>query len=247
MAIQHSAVNAFAAGLNNASAAAGAALPFTTPGLQGWKVVCENFGGDGYINSDAVKFESVVETSGTTTFGVNGSLITTNGSDNSSGWFGWTTPQLQVGANSKKFYLETSCVLTAASMALNETFIGFTSDQSTTAFVNAGGTAWTFDDGFGFGMLIGGNINFVAGQSETASAHQTIDMGSTFTTAVKTVLACYYDGTNYNLYRDGVLISSTAQTTYNDDAAMGAVAYCKAGTGAAQTLLTHYVLMATEL
>jgi len=247
MANTHNRFHTFSDGVNTASDAI-SALPFETPGLQGWKVVYENFGGDGYINTDNVKFESVVETSGTTTFGINGSLITTDGNDNSSGWFGWTTPNLQIGANTKKFYLETSCTLTAATMASNETFIGFTSDQQTTAFVLADGTGWTFDDGFGFGKLDTETvISFVAGQSELASAHQKVAFNNTFTTATKVILACYYDGANYNLYRDGIFISSTAQTTFNDDAPMVAVAYCKAGTGEVQTLVTHYVLMATEL
>lgn len=246
MAKTHNELHTFSAGVNNASVAP--ILPFTTPGLQGWKVVCENFGGDGYINSDALKFESVVETSGTTTFGVNGSLITTNGSDNSSGWFGWTTPNMQIGAATKRFYLEVSCVLTAATMASNEMFIGFTSDQSTTAFVEGLGTDWLWDDGFGFGKLDADTeISFIAGDGETASDHQIIGLGSTFTTAVKTVLGCYYDGLNYNLYRDGIFISSTAQATYNANSPMGAVAYCKDGAGETQTLVTHYALMATEL
>jgi len=245
--VKHNALHQFSAGFNTVQDSGPASLPFATPGQQGWKIQTENFGG-GATPADGILWESVVETSGTTTHGVNGGLITTDGNDNSSGWLGWTTPTYVPGAATKKFYLETSVILTAATMASNEMFVGFTSDQSTTAFVAADGLTWAFDDGFGFGKLDAETeISFISGQNETGAAHQTVGLGSTFTTATRTTLACYYDGTNFNLYKDNVFVKSAAKSTLNDDAATGAVIYAKAGTGAAQTLLVHYITLATEL
>ena len=242
MTISHNVMHQYSAGLS--AAEAGLLLPFTTPGQQGWKVIYEPFE-RGYALADGAKWESVVETSGTATYGVNGPVLTTNGSDNSSAWLGYTTPNVMIGAATKKFYLETSFTLTAATMASNEMYIGFSTDVSTTSFVNAGGTAWVFADGFGFGKLdTATELDFI---SRDGSVEQTVGLGITPTTATKMKVACYYDGANFLLYVDDVLKSTTAKTSLNVDTAMVLVTYCKAGTGAAQTLTTNYVLLATEL
>ena len=243
MTISHNVMHQYSAGVSSNSVT-GPVLPFTTPGQQGWKVLYESWD-QGYALEDGAKWESVVETSGTATYGVNGLLLTTNGSDDSSAWLGHTTPNTMIGAATKKFYLEASFTLVAATMASNEMYIGFSTDVQTTSFVNAGGTAWVFVDGFGFGKLVGATeLDFI---SRDASVEQTVGLGVTPTTATKMKVACYYDGANFLLYVDDVLKSTTAKTSLNVDTAMGLVTYCKAGTGAAQTLTTNYVLLATEL
>ncbi len=247
MTTQHNVLHQFAAGFGNDPGANWPAVPFQTPGQQGWKIAYEPFQ-RGYALADGVKWESLVETSGTVTYGVNGVIITTNGSDDSSGFLGWTTANLMIGAATKKFYLETSFTLTAATMASNEMYIGFSdveAGDTLTDLVNTGGTAWVSADGFGFGKLDGATeLDFITMDGGT---EQAIGLGVTPTTAVRMTLGCYYDGAKFNIYKDNVLLSSTAKTSLNVDTAMGLATYCKAGTGAAQTLVTNYVLLATEL
>ena len=243
----HNVVHQFAAGLNNDAGVNFPPVPFTTAGSQGWKVVYEPFE-RGYALADGAKWESIVETSGTVTYGVNGVVITTNGTDNSSGFLGWTTANLMIGAATKKFYFETSFTLTAATMASNEMYIGFSdvvAGDAITDLVNAGGTAWVSADGFGFGKLDGATeLDFITMDGGT---EQTVGLSVTPTTAVRMQLGCYYDGINFNIYRDNVLLSTTAKTSLNVDTGMSLAAYCKDGAGEAQTLVTNYVLLATEL
>jgi len=242
---KHNAIHQYAVGLNNATNTGPSDLPFPTPGLQGWKWIVENFtSGHTYV-ADAEPWEFTAETSGTVTVGINGPIITTNGSDNSSALLQHLTPQILLGANTKKLYIETTVNLTAATMASNEIFVGITSDQSGTAFVAAAGTSWAFDDGFGFGKLdTATELDFITTQS---SVEQAVGFGSTLTTATITRLAAYYDGTSYFLYKDGELVANANRSVFNDDAVMGVSIYCKAGTGAAQTLAVNYVAIGVEL
>lgn len=242
--VKHNALHQFAQGLNlNVD---GPDIPIPTPGQAGWKYIVEDFAHGVLFTADNVQYEITVE--GSTPAPVvaaNGVSLPSLATDNTGVLLQWTTPTLKVGASTKKFWLETSVTLTAATMASNEMFIGFTSDQSTTAFVAANGLSWAFDDGFGFGKLdTATSIDFIARQSD---AEQTVSFGDTFTTAVRVALACYYDGANYNLYRDGVLQATVAKSVYNDDAAMGVSAYCKSGTAAVQSLLVNHIAIGTEL
>ncbi len=242
--VKHNALHQFSAGQNNTIG--GPDVPFPTPGMQDWKWVYETFSKGILWTADNVQYELTVE--GSTPAPVvaaNGVSLPTLSGDNTSTLIQWTTPTLQLGASTKKFYLEASVTLTAATMASNEMFIGFTSDQQTTNFVAADGLSWAFDDGFGFGKLdTATEIDFIARQT---SVEQTVALGSTFTTAVRVRLACYYDGTNYQLYKDGLLVAESTRSIYNDDAAMGVAAYCKSGTAAIQSLLVNYVAIGSEL
>lgn len=246
MTIIHSAMNQYAEGVSNNSVA-GPLLPFTTPGQQGWKVVYEPFE-RGYALADGAKWESLVEGVGTVTYGVNGTLLTTAGTNNSSGYIGWTTPNLMIGAATKKFYLETSFTLTAATMASNEMFIGFAdlaAGDALTDLVGGTGIAWAFADGFGFGKLdFATELDFI---SIDGGTEQDVALTVTPTTSVLMKLGCYYDGANFLIYVNDVLNSTTAQTSLNVDTAMSLCAYCKAGTGEVQTLTTNYILLATEI
>lgn len=244
---RHNALHQFAIGTNNLPASL--PVPFPFPSFQGWRVTYEDFNKGALWTSDSNPYEITVE--GSTPAPVvaaNGVSLPTLASDNTSVLLQWTTPTLLGGASTKKFYLEASVTLTAATMASNECFIGFTSDQQTTNFVAADGSAWAFDDGFGFGKLDAATqISFIARQNDV---EQNIGFGASFTTAVRTTLGCYYSGGAsplYHLYRDGIFIASAPKVVYNDDAAMGVAAYCKSGTGAIQSLLVNYVLMANEL
>jgi len=244
--VLHETLHQFSAGVSNSPTAA-IPLPFPTPGQQGWKWLYESFA-TGHLYTANSNPYNEVETNGTATVGANGAILTLAGADNDLCLLQWTTPTAQIGAVAKKFYLETSVILTAATMASNEMFVGFTSDQSGNDFVLAAGTGWTFDDGFGFGKLdTDTELSFVSGQSEAASAHQIVGLGSTLTTATKTKLGCYYDGTTFFLFKDDIFVNSATRTTLNNDAPMGVACFAKAGTGEAQTLLIHYVALGTEL
>ncbi len=243
--VKHNALHQFSAGSNTVPDTGPASLPFSTPGQQGWKVITDNFNSGAIYSSNSNPYDVTVETSGTVTVGVDGALLTTDGNDNSSALLQWTTPTWLPGAATKKFYLETSVILTASTIAQNEMFVGFTLDVATTAFVGATGVAWAFDDGFGFGKLDAATeLDFI---SIKGTVEQSVGLGTSLTTATRTALACYYDGINFNLYKDNVLLTSAARSTINDDAPVGLVIYCKAGTGEAQTLLVNYVTLATEL
>ncbi len=243
--VKHNATHQFSAGLNNAKDTGPASLPFQLPGLQGWKVVTENFQGGHIYSTNTNPYEETIENSGGATVAANGALLTATGTDNDSCLLQWTTANLMPGASTKKFYLETSCTLTAATMASNEMFIGFTEDAQGANFAASNGSAWTFEDGIGFGKIDGATeIDFISGKG---NAWQEVGFGSTFTTATRVTLGCYYDGTTFYLYKDGALVQSSARETINNDAATGLSCFVKCGASEAQTLLVNYVTYASEL
>jgi len=246
MTIQHNVLHQFAAGFNNDSGVSWPAIPFQTPGQQGWKIAYEPFG-RGYALADGVKWESIVESSGTVAYGVNGVVLTTDNADNSSGFLGWATANLMIGAATKKFYLETQMTATAATMAGSEIYVGLSSLQGTTIgdFVAADGLSWAMDDGFGIGKLDAEtSMSLIANQSDV---EQTVSFGSNPTTAVSQVWAVYYDGVNYKLYLNGTEVADTPKVVFNDDAPMTFVSYLRAGTAELQNLLVNYVLFAYEI
>ena len=242
--VKHNAVHQFSAGLNNAQTTGPASLPFQLPGLQGWKVVTENFA-TGHLYTGSTTPWEETETNGGATVAANGALLSNTGADNDLTTLQWTTPTLQPGAATKKLYLETSLTLTAATAAQTEIFVGFTTDVQGTNLIDTNGVTWVFADGIGFGKFDAATeIDFV---SAKGSAWQTIGFGSNLTTATRTTLGCYYDGTNFNLYKDGAFVKAAAKETINDDTPTGVTCFLKCGTGEAQTLLVNYITLATEL
>ena len=242
----HTALHQFSAGVSNSPNSA-IPLPFPTPGQQGWKWLYESFA-TGHLYTTSSNPYNETQTNGAAAVGANGALLSNTGADNDLTLLQWTTPTAQIGASTKKFYLETSVILTAATMADNEMFVGFTSDQQGNDFVLANGLGWTFDDGFGFGKLdTDTELSFISGQSEAASAHQIVGLNSTLTTATTTKLGCFYDGTTFFLFKDDVFVASATRATLNDDAPMGVSCFVKCGKAEAQTLLVHYVALGTEL
>ena len=107
------------------------------------------------------------------------------------------------------------------------------------------GLSWTADEMLGFGKLDGATeVDFIAREN---NSEQTIGIGSTMTTAVRAVLACYYDGDKYYIYKNNVLVAEASQDQYPQTAAMGISAFCKNGAGAIQSLLVNYVALGSEL
>jgi hypothetical protein len=244
--VKHNALHRFSAGFN--ATVNGPDVPFFHPAQQGWKVLYEDFATPFLFSADSTYYEYTTIGSGTAVIGNKGvSIANSTTTINEGSLVQAITANVLNTESTKKFYMETSATLTAATMAGTEFFVGMTSDQGTTIgdFVDAAGTSWTFDDGFGIGKLDTDTaMSFYARQSD---AEQSVSFGSTATTATRHTWGVYYDGATYYLYKDGALAGSTAKTVFNDDAAMGFAAFFKSGTAEAQSALVNYVLFAQAL
>ena len=242
--VKHNALHQYTGGVNNVPAN-GPDLPFPTPGLQGWKWMYETFA-DGILHTgDNVKYEeTILGSTPAPGIGANGISLPTIATDNTGSHIQHTTPQIILGAATKKFYLETSITLTAATMASNEMFVGFATDATGSNHQADAGTSWTADNMIGFGKLdTATEMDFIARASDV---EQVVGIGSTMTTAVRATLSCYYDGSNYNVYKDGALVAKSSQEAI-PQAVMGMSLFIKSGTGAIQTLLVNYLALGTEL
>ncbi len=243
--VKHNALHQFSAGLNNAPTGGPSDLPFPTPGLQGWKWLYQDFAHGVLWTADNVEYEfTALGVTPAPVVAANGVSLPSLASDNTGTHIQDTTPQVIIGPATKKFYLETSVTLTAATMASNEFFIGFATDVTGTNHQADAGTSWAMDAGLGFGKLdTATEVDFIA---RAADVEQTIGIGSTMTTAVRATLGCYYDGTTYFVYKDNVLVAQASQQSI-PQTVMGISAFIKADTGAIQSLLVNYVALGSEL
>lgn len=177
--------------------------------------------------------------------GATGTLILTlGGADNDGGQLQLTEVPFKV-TSSKKLYFEARVNLTLASggtVAANEIFVGLASEQTTTNFMNAGGTALAVDDCVGF-------VKYDAGAAASAVVRAT-DVESV-TTAVWTPtdttnfrLAFYYDGTKTEFYVDNVLKATSTGT--HPSAGMTPTLWIKAGEAKANVLNVDYIFVAAE-
>ena len=246
--VKHNAVHKFTAGLNNAPEnhpAALAELPITSPVFQGWKVYYEPLT-IGATYADDAYWEITAITTGTLVPGGSNSLrfgakATT---DNSGYLLQHEASTVQVGAATKKFYLETVVALTNTSgtQAANEWFVGWTDKQQATP---AGGTSWDFEDGFGFGQVAGGTPVFVTNSSDS---EQSVALSGGLTSGTYRKYACYFDGTNYNIYEDDVLITQAlASPAVVADVPLGCQVLYKSGEAKTNYLDVKYALLAVEL
>lgn len=244
--VKHNALHQFSAGANNAQTGGPNLLPFPTPGLQGWKWLYQDFAHGVLWTANNVEYNlTVLGSTPAPVVAANGVSLPTIATDNTSCHIQDTTAQVIIGAATKKFFLETSVTLTAATMASNEMFIGFASDVSGTNHQADAGTSWGANEMLGFGKLdTATEIDFIAREQDS---EQVIGIGSTMTTAVRTTLACYYDGSTYFIYKDNALVAQASQEQFPQTAAMGISAFIKSGTGAIQSLLVNYVALGTEL
>ena len=245
MAVRHNAKNQFQLGLNN-SKELNLAIPFPTCGQQGWKWIYETFATGRIYTTDSNPYElTVLGVTPAPAVAANGILIPSLAGDNTSTHIRWTTPTLQLGANTKKFYLETSVTVTATDMAQNEIFIGFTTDVTGTAHQADAGTSWGFDNGFGFGKLDAATeIDFI---SRDGDVEQSIGLGETFTTTSRITLACYFDGDKFNIFRDNLFLISADMQVLDTGGPIGLSAFCKSGESVLSSLLVNYVALGTEL
>jgi len=244
--VLHNATHQFKAGLNNAPRNNPASvLPFTHPIFQGWKVYYEQLT-DGAIRTDDAYWEVTASGSGTIGPGADHSLVLTAQATTINTGYALQKElaDIQPTAADKKYYLETRVKLTHASgtMAANEWFVGWTTKAD--AHHNDG-VLWEFADGFGFGQLDGGTPVFVTNSSD---AEQSIALSGALTTAVYRKYACYFDGTNYNIYEDDVLIAQTpANPVPVADVPFTFNLNFKVGEGKTNTFEIQYALLACEL
>ena len=244
--VKHNATHQFAAGLNNAPENHPAALhelPISSPIFQGWKLYYEPLNiGAAYADDAYWEITSVV--SGTLGAGDSNSIVMDAGAatDNSGYELRHDIATIQTAGATKRYYFETVVKLTATTMASNEWFVGWTNDEKST---NAGGAAWDFEDGFGFGQLAAGTPVFVTNSSDS---EQSIAMSGALTTATYRKYACYFDGTNYNLYEDDVLITtSVASPVPVADVPIGCNIDFKTAESVQNTLNVKYNLFALEI
>ena len=244
--VKHNAQHNFTAGLTNAPENHPAALhelPISSPVFQGWKVYYEPLNiGAAYV--DDAYWEMNQVTSGVLGAGDSNSLLLDIGAatDNSGVELRHDIATVQTAAATKKYYFETVVKLTATTMASNEWFVGWTDDQKST---NANGIAWDFADGFGFGQLATGTPVFVTNSSDS---EQSIPMSGALVLSTYRKYACYFDGANYNLYEDDVLITTAvANPAPVADVPIGCNIDFKAAESVRNLLNVKYSLFAIEL
>ena len=246
--VKHNAQHNFAAGLTNAPENHPAALhelPISSPVFQGWKVYYEPLA-RGITYADDAYYEITAAGTGTQGAGDSNSLkLTAQATTINTGYnIRADAATVQTAGATKRFYLETVLKLTHASgtMAANEWFVGWTNDER--AF-NASGIAWDFEDGFGFGQQDAGTPVWVTNSSDS---EQSIAMSGALVTATYRKYACYFDGTNYNLYEDDVLITqAVANPAVVADVPLGFQIDYKSGEAKTNHLQAKYALLAMEL
>ena len=242
--VKHNAMHQYTGGLNNAPTGGPNLLPFPTPGLQGWKWLYQDYAHGVLYTADTVEYElEIVGTTPAPIPAANGVSLPTTTADNSMCQIRDTTAQVILGASTKKFYLETSFMLTAADVDQNEIFVGYSTDATSTAMIDAGGTVWALDAAIGFGK--GDAATELDLIIRAADVEQTIGMGA-MVTATRYKFGVYYDGTKYYAYKNDVLVGEGTAQVY-PATVMGTNAYIRTGEGALQSLLVNYIALGTEL
>lgn len=170
-------------------------------------------------------------------------VLTLGGADNDGGQIQLT--EVPFATNSKRMYFEAKVKLTLASggtIAANEVFVGLASEQTTTNFMNAGGTALTADDCIGFvkydaDSTLGSVVRKTDVESSDGSLVTPVD--GTYLT-----LAFYYDGSSVRFYSNGNEVSEL--TSNIPTANMTPTLWIKAGEAKANILSVDYILVAAE-
>ncbi len=149
-----------------------------------------------------------------------------------------------VMTSGKKFFMETSFELTAATIIESEIVIGLTSSHAVGAnFFATNGTARTFDDGLAWVSVDGSAaLNLLVGENDVFDS---INAMTTLVTATWYKFSIYFDGTNIYQYRDDVLISTTTPDQIPVSVIMPAIWY-KTGAAEAHTFLVDYLFVAAE-
>ena len=123
-----------------------------------------------------------------------------------------------------------------------EFYIGVGAAQTTTNFVNAGGTALAVDDFIGFAKFdTTNNINCICRKTDVESAESS---ATTYTDATVLELGFDYDGTTVTFYKDSIQVAEIA--TNVPTAALTLHMKVKAGGAHAKVMTTDYIWFAVE-
>ncbi len=194
-------------------------------------------------------------TNGTETIGTGaGGLLTLTlgGADNDYGELNLANSPHAIAAG-KHLYLQTRVRITLAGggvMTAGEFFIGLSKLQTTTNFMNAGGTALTVDNALGFVKYDAvGTLN---SEMRTVDVESTDGVVFTPVTAVWMTLAIHYDGAKAMFYAgnaaDGSDMKLVSTLTGNDPTgvALTPKIWFKAGEAKANILDVDYIIVASQ-
>lgn len=171
--------------------------------------------------------------------------LTLGGADNDAGQMQLAESPFQCSSSKRTFFQARFKLALAASgtIAANEMFIGMATEQTTTNFMNTGGTALAVDNCIGFVKYDAGAtmsaVVRVSDVEDTTSGVLTPTDGTWFT------VSFYYDGANTYFYRssnvdgsDAVLVATlTGDTT----AVLNPTIFIKAGEAKANVLSVDYI------
>ncbi len=176
--------------------------------------------------------------------------LTLGGADNDVGELQLAEAPFQCSSSKRTFFQARFNLTLAASgtVAANEIFIGLATEQTTTSFMNSGGTALAVDNCIGF-------VKYDAGATMSAVARVS-DVESS-TTGVLTptdgawfTVSFYYDGQNTYFYRssnaDGSDAVLVATLTSDPTAVLDPTIYIKGGEAKANVLNVDYIYVAQE-
>jgi len=171
--------------------------------------------------------------------------VVTTAADNEHCQLTTTSPAWIMTAN-KKFLMEAYFEIThtAGNIAQNELFIGLASNQATTDFFAADGSARTFDDGIGwYSPDADTDIDLICGE---ADVFDNVTVIATYATATWYKVSLYYDGADIYTWVNGT------HTGYLTPAQIpisvtGPAIYFKSGEAAVHQLLVDYLLIAREV
>lgn len=175
---------------------------------------------------------------------------TLGGADNDSSQL-QGTPQVFAPSSTKRTFFQCRFNLTLASsgtVAANEMFIGLAKNQTTTSFMNAGGTALAVDNCYGFVKYDTGAA--MAAVARVSDAESTALGVITPTNGGWITCAFYYNGTDVLFYAgtaaDGSDMAQVALLATDVTTALCPTLYIKAGEAKANVLQTDYIFVAQE-
>lgn len=248
MTVQHNVLHKFDAGLNASKNTA--PLQFDLPVQQGWKVYYEQFTDGAVRNETPDPYWTPIDNGGgTITAGDSHSLVITGDGTANSGYVIYRNlADRGLTSQSKKFYMETRVKFTIAgggTVPANGWFVGYTDVAEALLTGDTNLQAFVADEALGFGHFDAAtSISFY---SREDTVNQAIDLGFDLTSGTFVKLACYYDGSYFNLYRDDLLLSSTLMTKLNADEGMTPQVFFEADEAKANTFNFQYLLFAAEL
>ncbi|MDA0707477.1 MAG: hypothetical protein O2963_00150 [Proteobacteria bacterium] len=147
--------------------------------------------------------------------------------------------------NGKRLWFKTRVKIVLAlpgNMDNYEMLFGLTSDQQGAGFIDAGGTAFAYDDGIAF--------RSIDGTSELTCAMGENDIESTEANVFDVLddtwmeLAIFYNGSQAKFYKDDVLVSTISSS--DATSILTPTLYLKAGEAKATVLHCDYVFVAQE-